>query len=1196
VLLKSLQVQGFKTFADKLTINFDHGVTGIVGPNGCGKSNVIDAIRWVLGEQRTRALRVESMTDVIFNGTKNRKMVSLAEATITFENNRGLLPMEYTTVAITRKLYRSGESEYYLNGVPCRLKDIHHLFLDTGIGTDSYSIIELNMVKDILEDKENARKTMFEEAAGVAKYKVRRKETLKKISDTEQDLTRVEDILAEIEQNMKQLERQAAKTKQYYEQKERYKELSIRLALHKFIQLDLKLADILKKQDTEDDKITLIETEIAQLEAQLEQQKLYLLEKEQALIVSRKHLADLRNVIIQKESERKLDQQRLNQLHIDQRRYLLQNDEHKHQLNLTQEQYQTAQDDLVQLNVLFDELTEKLSAQQQQTIQVKLETDVLKNKVNDTQKAQENTRNEIQSVEKRIEIANVELKTIDAEIQRLEMATSEKEDEISSFTEKLIELEQELDILKNKIQEFYQKEDELNAQKAKLQQDIYQKQQSAYQKQRELDAKTSEYHLLKSMVDNLEGFPESVKFLKKNATHLAPSPLLSEIIRVEEPYKAALENVLAQYLNYYIVPNKSVIWQSIHLLQEKEQGKAGFFSLKDLPKNTQFAIEPIENAVSAFSVVQTTEPIYQDLLYYLLKDVYIIPDEILYDEHIQQSKHVFVTLSGKIIQRTFHVRGGAVSVLEGKRIGREQEVKNLSIEIQGLQAEVDFMQQEISTLQDKLKQLQQINYAQDIRNANQEYQQKLNEMNRFKTRHEEFLNIISQNQDRKTAIQNQKKSIYEEIQNLEAILPELKMAMDIAIDAYQQAQAEYEEIQKKHNDALQEYNNLHIQHLQHKHQIESKEKDIQNLNTQIHNLSKSIQNNEQLIQEVQVQIELMQNSSADGEEDLKALYIERDAVENELNEQERIFFTEKNALLEQEKNIKEKRNQKDIAAKIKSEFQQRIVEIQTHINNVKERIKIEFDIDVMEEYENMKVAANNIMQLPPERYRSIDDEGMKAKLDLELQQLKERLSRTSDINHAAMEAYEEVKKRYDFITQQRDDLIQAKQDLLKTIEEIDEAAKTQFLECFNRIRDNFIQVFRSLFAEGDDCDLILDDPLFPLESRINVIAKPKGKKPQSVNQLSGGEKTLTATALLFAIYLLKPAPFCIFDEVDAPLDDTNVDKFNQLIKKFSHNSQFIIVTHNKRTMSYIPVIYGVTMAELGVSKVVPVDLREIEEV
>ncbi|MDW8348579.1 MAG: AAA family ATPase, partial [Bacteroidia bacterium] len=381
MLLKSLQVQGFKTFADKLSIHFDQGVTGIVGPNGCGKSNIVDAIRWVLGEQRTRVLRVENMTDVIFNGTKNRKMVSLAEATITFENNRGLLPMEYSTVSITRKLYRSGESEYYLNGVPCRLKDIHHLFLDTGIGTDSYSIIELNMVKDILEDKENARKTMFEEAAGVAKYKVRRKETLKKLSDTEQDLIRVEDILAEIEQNMKQLERQAAKTKQYYEQKERYKELSIRLALHKFIELDLKLAEILKKQELETDKITSIETEIAQLEATLEQQKLILLEKEQDLLATRKQVSDLRNLILQKESERKLDQQRLNQLHIDQRRYLLQNDEYKHQVDLTQSHLQAVQEELTPYNIQLEQIEQELVNQQQVSIQLKLQVDTAKNQV-----------------------------------------------------------------------------------------------------------------------------------------------------------------------------------------------------------------------------------------------------------------------------------------------------------------------------------------------------------------------------------------------------------------------------------------------------------------------------------------------------------------------------------------------------------------------------------------------------------------------------------------------------------------------------------------------------------------------------------------------------------------------------------------------------------------------------------------------
>ncbi|MDW8301438.1 MAG: chromosome segregation protein SMC, partial [Bacteroidia bacterium] len=1089
MLLKSLQVQGFKTFADKLSIHFDQGVTGIVGPNGCGKSNIVDAIRWVLGEQRTRVLRVENMTDVIFNGTKNRKMVSLAEATITFENNRGLLPMEYSTVSITRKLYRSGESEYYLNGVPCRLKDIHHLFLDTGIGTDSYSIIELNMVKDILEDKENARKTMFEEAAGVAKYKVRRKETLKKLSDTEQDLIRVEDILAEIEQNMKQLERQAAKTKQYYEQKERYKELSIRLALHKFIELDLKLAEILKKQELETDKITSIETEIAQLEAALEQQKLILLEKEQDLLATRKQVSDLRNLILQKENDRKLDQQRLNQLHIDQRRYLLQNDEYKHQIELAQNQLQAAQEDLISYNIQLEQIEQELVNQQQVSIQLKLQVDTAKNQVQYTQQQQETARSQIQDIEKRIEIAKVELKTIDTEISRLETANTEKEEEISSFTEKLIELEQELEFYKNRIQELYRKEDELNTQKTKLEQEIYQKQQVIYQKQRELDAKTSEYHLLKSMIDNLEGFPESVKFLKKNATHLVHCPLLSEIIHVEPPYKAALENVLAQYLNYYIVPNKSFIWQSIQLLQEKEQGKAGFFSLKDLPKNTIINLENIPDAIPAFSVVKT-EAVYQDLLYYLLKDVYIVPDEALYYEHIQQSKHVFVTLSGKVIQRTFHVRGGAVSVLEGKRIGREQEVKRLATEIQSLKDEVNFISQQITVLQDKLKQLQHTHYGQEIRTANQEYQHKLNEINRFKTRHEEFLNIIAQNKDRKQALQIQKKSLQEEIQELELALPELKIALDLALDAYQQAQQEYEEIQKQHQDALQQYNNIHIQHLQQKHLIQNKEKDIQNLTTQIQHLEQSIQRNEQTIQEIQVQIELLQNTRVEGEEDLKSLYIERDTLENELNEQERLFFSEKNAILEQEKHIKEKRHQKDIAAKIKSEFQQRIVEIQTQVNNVKERIKIEFDLDIMQEFENMKKAANNILQLPPERYRSIDDDVMKAKIELELQQLKERLSRTTDINHAAMQAYEEVKKRYDFIAQQRDDLIQAKQDLLKTIDEIDETAKNQFLDCFERIRNNFIQVFRSLFSEGDDCDLVLEDPMFPLESKINIIAKP----------------------------------------------------------------------------------------------------------
>ena len=838
--LSKIEIKGFKSFGDKTIINFNDGVTGVVGPNGCGKSNVVDAIRWVLGEQKTTLLRSDKMENIIFNGSKSRKKLNLAEVSITFDNTKNLIPTEYSNVSITRKYFRSGESEYFLNDIKCRLKDITNLFLDTGITSNNYAIIELSMVDNILNDKDNSRMKLFEEASGISKFKKRKKETLNKIDYTDKDLERVDDLIHEIEKNLRSLKRQSEQTKKFYELKDKYKKLSINLAIktteEKTIRLN-KLKTDLKKIEINDVKLS---SGIAKKNANLESLKSSLISFEKELMKKQKIVNDKLERIRKHEENKKIKKEKLKFLEIK-----------------------------------SDELNKKIKLDEES-----------------------NSRSlfSIQSIKK-------EILQEENSLQKLSKKLNKTKEEFSKF-------EKEIDNKQIKTSSL----DEINEN-------------------------------FRSINFNLKSIQE-----KKN--------------------------------------------QIISLIQIEEMNK----------KEIILKLNSFEKKI----------------------------DEIL--------------------------------------------------------SNVNFIEKSFS-------------------NENKE--------------------LIKLNK------QFTKKS--KDLSNEEILFNKIKNKINSLTNELDYKSSTYD-----------------------------------------YNL-KQIKNNKKELLNTKDQIKNSKNITSDKDNLLIDLYNQKDKLEIELNNYENDYQKTRDEIDKIDAEIKLNRDKKEQNLLLINEHKNEIHDLELDLNSVSERIKVEFELNILDLKLDEGVFENKSIEI----------------VENIILKTKEKIDKIGQINPLALETYNEMKERHEFITKEKNDLLEAKESLLKTITEIDKNATETFLDSFEKIKKYFKDVFRSLFIEDDDCDLILSDHNSPLESSIDILAKPKGKKPISINQLSGGEKTLTATSLLFAIYLLKPAPFCIFDEVDAPLDDNNIDKFNRIIKKFSKDSQFIIVTHNKRTMMNTDIIYGITMPEQGVSKVVPVDLRNL---
>ncbi|WP_425391412.1 chromosome segregation protein SMC [Ekhidna sp.] len=1170
--LTKLEIKGFKSFADRVVINFNDGITGIVGPNGCGKSNVVDSIRWVLGEQKSRVLRSDKMENVIFNGTKARKPTQLAEVSLTFDNTKNLIPTEYSQVTITRRYYRSGESEYLLNGVTCRLKDITNLFLDTGIASNSYAIIELKMVDDILNDKDNSRRALFEEAAGISKFKIRKKETLKKLSDTDADLERVEDLLFEIEKNLKSLERQATQAKKYYELKDDYKNSSIALA-KKAMDNQQKHFDTIQTQiKEENDKRLALNSLVSEKEAAIEKAKADLITKEKLLSSRQKTLNEHVSKIRQYESDKKIKNERQKFLHdkIDSLKEQISQDKQSSEraavsLEGLRNEAREAEKEVTTLLSKVESLKTDYESQKGLTTEAQ-------EKLNSLNAYLSEKKEKRFQLSKEIEIKDIQLKSMMHELSKTSEDTSEKSANLEEFKQRLEEIAKEKNEKQVQYDRLKESEEALKDQIAEAEEQLSKTREELTNVNRTLDARQNEFSLTKSLVDNLEGFPEAIKFLKKNP-QWKDAPLLSDVLSCPEEYRVAIENFLEPFMNYYIVDNKEDALKAVNLLSESTRGKANFFILDQLKSVSSESVAAPAGTKHALELIDYDSR-YENLIKHLLWNVFITPNP----SYEGNENVVLLDKEGKVTFRKYSISGGSIGLFEGKRIGRAKNLEKLEKEIKELKKKQAEFEKKIGTHQSKLEELKQSSKTPQLEEVKEELA-KIKEMEvSVLTKQEQFIELLTSNKNRREDIQLQIKELEESLQSLrpqaekeqnelselensveakkEETL-ELQEALDLKSAAYNEENVVFHQKQNKLNSILQE---ISFKEESYEASLERIEKNREELENATANLN-----------------ELVKKSTASDDE-LVSMYEEKETLESGVNEAEKEYYEARGIIDEEEKNLRETQRKREGIDHALMEWQNKLNDAKMGLNSVKDRLSVEFNINL-----------ENIKDEDVEDYKKFTEDELRNKVD----KLRNRLDNMGPINPMAMEAFEEIQERHTFITEQKEDLLNAKESLLTTIGEIDEVAKETFMNAFHEIKDNFIKVFRTLFTEEDDCDLILTNPDQPLESSIDIIAKPKGKRPLTINQLSGGEKTLTATSLLFSIYLLKPAPFCIFDEVDAPLDDANIDKFNEIIRKFSEESQFIIVTHNKRTMASTDVIYGVTMQEQGVSKVVPVDLREL---
>lgn len=1178
--LKSLEVKGFKSFGDKISINFDDGITAIVGPNGCGKSNVVDSIRWVLGEQSTKTLRSEKMENIIFNGTKNRKPANLAEVSLTFDNTKNILPTDYTTVTITRKLYRSGESEYRLNDVQCRLKDITDLFLDTGIGSDSYSIIELKMIEEILSNKDNSRRALFEEAAGISKYKIRKKQTLNKLKDTEDDLNRVEDLLFEIEKNLKSLESQAKKTERYYKLKEQYKELSTILASFRISGLKKSMEELDEKEVAHNDDKNRYHAEIDTVEAKIQEEKLESLNKEKNLGVQQKALNDYIAKIRSYENEKKIKNERLTFFQEKERKLAGDLSIDKTSVDQIHGQLETLEASQSSERKIFSEIEYELE-------QLKIEVDLLRedhqhsrSKLEAAQQELQANQNIIYKNEKELEIVKIQKEGLEQEFARTNTETNLRKEEIVEFDkeiEKLEGLSKEKTDLYNQLTH---SEEALKASIEKAETEIQEMKDRFAKESRKLDAKQNEFNLTKSLVESLEGFPESIKFLKKNTDWSKNAPLLSDILFCQEDYRIAIENYLESYLNYYVVDTYQEAMAGIQLLGQSAKGKANFFvleSLKDINSQNNDSLDT--GLIQAMDVINVDYK-YQKLAKHLLGNVLVIDqNEELWINKDSDSQKVFLAKSGKFNRTKVSLSGGSVGLFEGKRIGRVKNLEVLEQEIKDINHFIEEYNRDIDQMVFRLQDLKQSTKTNEISVMKDEINKVNTELISYKTRQEQYHNFINDSSVRKEDIQ---RKIEDYNHQLESMVPELEQAIASKDELHahvQDSQQMFNELSDKLAERSGSFNQRNIQFHQQQNKVDQLEKEIEYKNNNLKMLQERIAINQGEYDAAMQGINEIMTTHDNSDTELIGMYEEKDVMEKATQEVEADYHLSKNIIAELEENLREVRVRKESAEQNFAAIRDRKTELRMELTSLKERLSVEFSVDI----ESLQEVA-------------IPEDENEDQLRIKTERLRHQIDNYGPINPLAMEAYDEMNKRYTFIQEQKNDLLNAKASLLDTIKEIDDTAKEKFMDAFTQIRDNFIIVFRSLFNEEDSCDLILTNPEDPLESDIDIIAKPKGKRPLTINQLSGGEKTLTATAILFSLYLLKPAPFCIFDEVDAPLDDTNIDKFNKIIRKFSDESQFIIVTHNKRTIASTDVVYGVTMVEQGVSRVVPVDLRQLDPV
>lgn len=1190
--IKKLEAHGFKSFVDKTSLAFPKGVTGIVGPNGCGKSNIVDAIRWVLGEQNARHLRGKLMEDIIFNGSESRKPIGMAEVVLTLSNEEGIAPAEYvnfTEIEIARRLYRSGESEYYINKVQCRLKDIVDLFTDTGIGTRAYSIIEQGQVGWLVNAKPEDRRALFEEAAGINKFKHRKDAALRKLEATKQNLTRVNDIIGEVKRQMNSLNRQAKKAERYKTMREELKGFELFLASEEYKALKQKRSENENKLEILKDKEIELTTAVSQKASSLEEVRARHLKEEACLKAIRQKAFEIDSQIKDKEKEIQLAEIRIGELRRNEERLSKEIEELKVQQD-------TVRQETLWLNGLLSEINGEVESEEARLLNEE-------NSLKDVEEKSRELETRSQDLRKRKDEAAHKVVQIKNNI-----AVCLKDEERLNLTagkalrekEELEKKSQESGVRSQKLKN---KRDELSGRKH----DIARTQESASEQLKDLEARlaqkdselisfkedlshsSSRLHTLKELETNFEGLKDGVKAIMLDSgrgdrpvalTNRRIHGLVADVIETSARYEKAVEAVLGERLQYVIVESHQEGVEAVEYLKTQAKGRGSFVPLKGARVKGQRAGDRGQGAYADTEELVNQVKVkdgYDAIAQYLLGDVLVtnnLNDAIALWKSNGLDK-TFVTLEGEVVDPQGVITGGYSNGSDGGILQKRREIKELSNTVSDLETkltetegETTRLRQEIEAGRANLDGLKKDSHSKEIELVNLEGELKREEaeISRLKQRLEVLESETGDARKELDGIAIKKAQFLKDREFIEAEL-------DGAEKAIQAMAHEVSALSKKKDELSGLVTSIKVKLASSKERLEgikAQIKDKQGFIADIGN--RTIERQSEIVkgrEETDGQENKVSKLKIELEDALKTM----DGVRREEIKQEEAL----NQIVVDGNQLEEALNG------IKKEMSNLQDDVNSIILNLKE---MELNLAHLAEKMNEKYSVAIDGYLAPEEMAALDREAMTARMNELLASIKE----LGEVSLGAIEEYKELETRHQFLLDQQTDLNSSVDTLHKAINRINRTTRERFSETFDAINLKFQEVFPKFF-QGGKAELRLIDEGDLLESGIDIIAQPPGKRLQSISLLSGGEKALTATSLIFSIFLIKPSPFCLLDEVDAPLDDANIDRFNGFLKEMSKKSQFILITHNKRTMEIADTLFGITMEEPGISKTVSVQLN-----
>ena len=1181
--LKSIEVQGFKSFANKIVFQFHEGITGIVGPNGSGKSNVADAVRWVLGEQRVRQLRGGTMQDIIFSGTENRKPMGYAFVAITLDNSDHSLPVSYDEVTVARRLYRSGESEYLLNGTQCRLKDVNELFYDTGIGKEGYSIIGQGQIEKILSGKPEERRELFDEAAGIVKYKRRKFTAQKKLEDEQQNLIRVNDILAELSRQLEPMERQAEKARVYLKKKEELKAYDVNMFLgdverlrEELVQTQEKYgiaADDLRQTQEEYEKTRAeyeaLETQLEVIEKELkaEQEKTTVARLERQQLESR--IALLGEQIKTSRQSREHMRSRFGTLEKDiedRKQQKAQTDQRQHQIRAKTDEIREQNREAA---AAHENLLQQIEAYSGQIERCKNEMISLLNERSSVKARQ-------QRFATMIEQLNIRRAQISQQILKLKSQESDQKGILDG-------LQAEHDGIIGQIRELNEKSAQVNEKLERLQEQLADDNQQIERVQTEYHRDASRLESLRNMTERYDGYGNSIRrVMERKDREKGILGVVADLVKTEKKYEIAIETALGGSIQNIVTEDEDTAKRMIEYLKRNKFGRATFLPLTAMSRRGGFGQDQVlrePGVIGLASGLVSADGKYAYLVEYLLGKT-VVTDQIDHAVALARKYRYtlrIVTLEGESLSPGGSMTGGAFRS-NSNLLGRRREMEELQSEVEKKKKKMEELRASIDTCRDERSKQREllVEISDQLQKKYIEQNTVQMKMREVKTQKDQTVSGYQQIRREGEEIEAQSGEMDQEAAGIEALLNESASREQELKRAAEQAAQELEQIRERESRSARELEQVHLQ-------LASLEQE------EIFTVSSS----ERLLGEItafQREQEQIRQQLADEAEQIhqKEEQIAQIGRESE-NAAGMISQAERQGAQLSVKKEEKSRQQKDIFRK-REDLSGRSTLLDKEcfrLNSQMEKLEETRDARISYMWDEYELTYSAALELKRE------DLGGPAQIRGQIAELKNEIKSLGSVNVNAIEDYRELSERHTFLTSQHEDLVQAEAALEKIIEDLDAGMRAQFKEQFALIQAEFDKAFKQLFGGGKGTlELVEDEDI--LEAGVRIIAQPPGKKLQNMMQLSGGEKSLTAIALLFALQNLKPSPFCLLDEIEAALDESNVERYASYLHKLTKHTQFIIITHRRGTMAAADRLYGITMQEKGVSALVSVSLIEDE--